>query len=137
MCPETPTAYKLRTADTTQTLTDRAARAPEPHGEEADEGIHECTSPILEADATFFVGSKLMVADVLQPRPAMLRLVRQRLREQVSHLARRRLRHALCRQAHERLSAPRRPIPGAECCYGTGWPAWPISWRSEIAANVH
>lgn len=44
MCPETPTAYKLRTADTTQTLTDRAARAPEPHGEEADEGIHERTT---------------------------------------------------------------------------------------------
>ncbi|KAJ8104700.1 hypothetical protein OPT61_g10618 [Boeremia exigua] len=50
----------------------------------------------------------LMAADVLQPRPAVLRLVRQRLREQVAHLARGGLRHAMRRQAHEGLAAPGR-----------------------------
>jgi hypothetical protein len=74
---------------------------------------------------------KLTMPDVLQPRPAMLRLLRQRLREQVSHLARGGLRYAMRRQAHEGLAAPRRPIPGAECCYGPGRSARSINARTR------
>jgi hypothetical protein len=57
--------------------------------------------------------------DVLEPRPELLRALRQQLREQVAHLARRELRHALRRQAHEGIAAVRRPLPGAERCHGT------------------
>jgi hypothetical protein len=58
-------------------------------------------------------------SDVLEPRPELLRALRQQLREQVAHLARRELRHALRRQAHEGVAAVRRPLPGAERCHGT------------------
>src|SRR5690242_7728262 len=75
---------------------------------------------------------ELTAPDVLQPRPAVLRLLRQRLREQVAHLARRGLRHATRRQAHEGLAAPWRPLPGAERCHGTGWSARPISCEKRL-----
>jgi len=57
--------------------------------------------------------------DVLEPRPELLRALRQQLREQVPLLARRGLRHAMRRQAHEGITAVRRPLPGAERCHGT------------------
>lgn len=37
----TTNGYDFLEADHVQAYTERAARAPEPHGEEADEGIHE------------------------------------------------------------------------------------------------
>lgn len=53
------------------------------------------------------IHEELTWPDVLQSRPAMLRFLRQWLREQVPHLARGGLRYAMCRQAHEGLAAPR------------------------------
>jgi hypothetical protein len=109
-----------------QTHASRAARAPEPHGEEADEGIYE-RMYILSTTSrngqyldftTCSVRPLTLHSDVLKPRPAMLRQLRQRLREQVPHLARGRLHHAMCRQAHEGISTIRRSIPGAERCHG-------------------
>jgi hypothetical protein len=77
-------------------------------------------------------------ADVLEPRPAVLRLVRQRLREQVAHLARGGLRHAVRRQAHEGLPATGRPVPGAERCHGTaGRHAWPINRRAAPCISMY
>jgi len=66
----------------------------------------------------------LCYADVLQPCPELLRTLRQQLREQIPLLARRELRHAMRRQAHEGIAKTRRPLPGAKCCDGTtGWSA--------------
>jgi hypothetical protein len=71
-----------------------------------------------------------MPSDVLQPRPAMLRPLRQRLREQVPHFARRGLHHEMRRQAHEGLPTVRRQVPGAERSYGTGRHAWQVKPRA-------
>jgi hypothetical protein len=100
-----------------QTFLHRAARVAEPHGEEADEGIHERALSL--SDTIHPHGILTLLSDVLQPRAAMFRQLRQRLREQVAYLARRRLRHEMRRQAHEGLAALGRPVSGAERCNGT------------------
>lgn len=73
---------------TTQPLIRRAARVAEPHGEEADEGIHERTqfpSPMrfrralpcaAERRITPPHGTLMLLSDVLQPRAAMFRQLR-------------------------------------------------------------
>jgi hypothetical protein len=108
-----------------QSHSHRTARAAEPHGEEADEGIHECEhTKLLQSHATPLGMTAVLTSpalDVLQPRPAVFRRLRQQLREQVTHLAGRELRYAMRRQAHEGVTAVRRQVPGAECCDGTIW----------------
>lgn len=94
----------------------RTARAADTHGKEADEGVYERTDQIPVIAKTKLTHA---TPDVLQPRPAMLRPLRQRLREQIPHIARRELHHAVRRQAHEGLPAVGRPFPRAECRNGT------------------
>jgi hypothetical protein len=60
----------------------------------------------------------------------MLRQLRQRLREQIPYLARRGLRHAMRRQAHEGITATRRPLPGAECRHGT---TRRLAWQVKLS----
>lgn len=80
--------------------------------------------PILNGKALFhFAPCSPLPPDVFQPRPVLLRSLRQRLREQVPYLARGELCHEMRRQAHEGFPASGRQVPRAKCCHGTGWSA--------------
>ena len=69
--------------------------------------------------------------DVLETCPEMLRRLCQRLHHEITHLPRRGLRHAVCRQIPERLRASGTTVPGTECCHDVEWSA-----TGQIALEV-